>query len=132
MKPSYKKGIYCLLIHFLKKRELRIGKLGVFCFPAGFYIYVGSAQNNLDRRIERHLRAEKKLHWHIDYLLKHGSVISVYTYKGNKSAECKLSRIVSKRKDVIVPVKGFGSSDCACESHLYFITEKCAEQRGII
>ena len=28
----------------------------------------------LDARVARHLRAEKKLHWHIDYLLERASV----------------------------------------------------------
>jgi hypothetical protein len=32
-------------------------------------VYTGSAKRGLDARIERHIRHDKALHWHIDYLL---------------------------------------------------------------
>lgn len=115
-----KKGVYSLVIHLQHRSSLEIGRLGRFEFPAGFYIYVGSAQNNLEHRIRRHLRREKKLRWHIDYLLQHGRVVSVHTYAGGKKKECILSREIGKIKDASVPVKGFGSSDCSCHAHLYY------------
>ncbi len=113
-------GVYCLVIRLLQRSRIRIGRLGTFHFPAGFYVYVGSAQNNLEHRIKRHLRQEKKIHWHIDYLLRYGQVVSVYTYAGKKNKECILGHEIGKRKNAVAPVKGFGSSDCSCNSHLYF------------
>jgi Uri superfamily endonuclease len=116
-------GVYCLIIKLLQRCHIKIGCLGTFHFPAGFYVYVGSAQNNLKRRIGRHLRQEKKIRWHIDYLLRYGEVASVHTYAGGRDMECVLSHKIGNLKDASLPVKGFGSSDCSCYSHLYFFQD---------
>ncbi len=113
-------GVYSLVIHVSRKRSINIGRLGGFVFPAGFYVYIGSAQKNLERRIERHLRREKKLHWHIDYLLQHARITGVHTFAGKKHAECELSHRVKNMKNAVIPVMGFGSSDCSCAAHLYY------------
>lgn len=113
-------GIYCLIIRLRQGCRIKIGCLGTFHFPAGFYVYAGSAQNNLERRIERHLRQEKKMRWHVDYVLRYGHVVSVHTYAGKKHMECVLSNEIGSMKGASLPVKGFGSSDCSCNSHLYF------------
>lgn len=118
-----KKGVYCLVVQLHRRHSLEIGRLGTFLFPAGFYVYVGSAQGNLEHRIRRHLRQEKKMRWHIDYLLRYGHVASVHTYAGEKKKECTLSREIEKMRYASVPVKGFGSSDCSCYSHLYFFQD---------
>lgn len=117
------KGLYCLIIKLLQTYDIKIGCLGTFSFPVGFYVYAGSAQNNLERRIERHLQREKKLHWHIDYLLHYGQVVCVNTYAGEKNEECKLNRKIGNIKNATVLVKGFGSSDCSCISHLHFFQD---------
>ena len=114
------KGVYCLIIRLARKQRIDIGKLGAFDFPAGFYVYVGSAQNNLKLRIDRHLRQKKKLHWHIDYLLRQGKIISVSLYEGFKYMECVLNHKVGGIKNAAIPVIGFGSSDCLCDAHLHF------------
>jgi len=64
-------GTYALILHLSKKLErIEIGKLGRFAFDAGFYVYVGSAfgPGGLKARLQRHLRTDKPLHWHIDLL----------------------------------------------------------------
>ena len=67
-------GAYILLTHLAQGEEIEVGRLGTFLFCRGEYAYVGSAMGGLDARVARHLRAEKKLHWHIDYLLERASV----------------------------------------------------------
>lgn len=125
------KGIYCILIKLMKAPDIKIGCLGTFHFPIGFYVYTGSAQKNLEQRIQRHLRKEKKFHWHIDYLLHHGQVICTYKYPGEKYRECKLNQKIGAMRNATVPVKGFGSSDCSCISHLYFFKgNPCLEISG--
>lgn len=123
------KGIYGLVVQVLQRYSLQIGRLGKFDFPAGFYVYVGSAQNNLQHRIKRHLQQEKKVRWHIDYLLQYGRVISVHTYAGEKKKECILSHKIERMKEASVPVKGFGSSDCSCNAHLYYFQHMPAMSR---
>ena len=112
------KGIYCLLIRVLKTKEILIGRLGKIKFEKGKYIYVGSAQKNLGKRIERHFKKEKKKYWHIDYLLKDKDVkiekAILFPFK-RKNQECKLAERISKKGKAI---ENFGSSDCKCKSHL--------------
>jgi Uri superfamily endonuclease len=69
------KGVYQLLIRLDTDETIPVGKLGTFAFPAGFYVYTGSAMGGLDARIARHLSRIKRFHWHIDYLLERTSVI---------------------------------------------------------
>ncbi len=112
------KGIYCLLIEVCKSKDILIGKLGKIRFEEGKYIYVGSAQNSLEKRIERHFRKKKKKHWHIDYLLEDKNVeikkVILFPSK-KKTEECRLAKEISKFGK---PIKNFGASDSTCQSHL--------------
>jgi Uri superfamily endonuclease len=85
-------------------------------------VYTGSAQNGLEKRINRHLSSEKKLHWHIDYLLCYAKVIKVVRYVGRKD-ECKLNSVTGKSAGATQIVKKFGSSDCNCVTHLYYFED---------
>ena len=109
---------YQLFINVEKEIDLIIGKLGRFIFPIGSYVYTGSAQKNMNKRIERHLSKNKKLHWHIDYLLNNDAV-QIIDIKKSEIIECSLNQ---KTNGVII-IKGFGSSDCnlCCGSHLKYI-----------
>ena len=106
-----------MLIELLEDSEIQIGKLGRIGFQEGFYAYVGSAMNNLEKRIERHIRKEKRLFWHIDYLLENAEVREVIYAESSKREECRLAKNLEKYFN---PVRGFGSSDCKCKSHLFF------------
>jgi Uri superfamily endonuclease len=111
------KGSYILFIEVKEDIEIVIGKLGKLIFKKGFYVYVGSALNNLESRINRHLKSDKKIHWHIDYLLKHADIIDVFFKERSKKEECKISNEFEKRLKYL---KGFGCSDCKCKSHLFY------------
>ena len=67
-------GCYQLKIKIKQNITQTIGALGECSFPKGDYIYTGSAMKNLKSRIARHRRKDKKLRWHIDYLLNHPEV----------------------------------------------------------
>ncbi|MFQ6107522.1 MAG: DUF123 domain-containing protein [Thermoplasmata archaeon] len=112
------KGAYVLLIHLDEERELRIGALGNVRFPAGFYAYTGSSMTNLEKRVERHFRAEKKMRWHIDYLLREAGIVKAILFPSDRKNECKINRMVSDFDDGTIVIKGFGSSDCTCKTHL--------------
>ena len=47
-------GVYCLLIKVDKDTEMKVGALGNLKLENGQYIYVGSAQNGIERRVGRH------------------------------------------------------------------------------
>lgn len=112
------RGIYLLLISVEKEIEVEVGALGKVNFNPGYYTYVGSAQKNLDARVERHLSNNKKKFWHIDYLLdnKNVEVVDVFYKEAGKEEECKTARELENR---FPSVKGFGCSDCNCRSHLF-------------
>jgi sugar fermentation stimulation protein A len=116
-----RKGCYQLLIHLARCRYIRIGRLGVFSFPRGWYIYTGSALCGLDGRIARHLRRAKKLFWHIDYLLQHAQIVSVTAFETTSGLECRLSREALARPGARVIAPRFGSSDCNCAAHLVYL-----------
>ncbi len=119
-----KAGIYNLIIKLSKDKEIKIGRLGTFVFPKGFYVYTGSAQNGLDKRIDRHLSSNKKFHWHIDYLLSYTKIVQVLRYAGVKKDECKLNHLIARSFGATQVVDKFGSSDCNCVTHLYYFKEK--------
>jgi Uri superfamily endonuclease len=114
------KGIYQLLIRLPESTHIQIGKRGRFRFPKGYYVYTGSAKNGLQGRVRRHLRKEKKRFWHIDYLLDHASVTAVHYFTNARKDECSLSLKTLAMPGAQVIVPKFGSSDCACPSHLVF------------
>lgn len=100
---------------------LPVGKLGTFLFPAGRYIYTGSAMNGVEQRLARHRRHNKTLHWHIDYLLHYARITDTRVFPTLRNVECALNRKVLTQPGAQVIVKGFGSSDCRCVSHLVFL-----------
>ncbi len=109
-------GIYALIIRMDKKRAIKIGALGTITFEAGYYLYIGSAQKNMDARINRHKRQNKKLRWHIDYLLTHGTVEAHLEFPLEKRCEEKIAIEMAKKFEF---VRGFGSSDTRAPSHLF-------------
>lgn len=115
------KGSYILIIHLNLDTTIRVGALGELDFKAGYYAYTGSALNSLETRISRHLSDAKKIFWHVDYLLQLGNVINVWTVISNKRLECRSAAYYAS---LTASVKGFGSSDCRCRSHLFFSREK--------
>lgn len=115
------KGSYILLIDLTTKKDIFVGKLGYGSFPKASYAYVGSAMNGLRTRLARHLRVEKKLHWHIDYLLQQAEVEEIILCQGEERVECSIAQALAGK---FQSIPGFGSSDCKCPSHLYFASEK--------
>ena len=112
------KGNYILLSRLEFSLNIAVGKLGSFLFAPGYYLYFGSAQNGLEQRVNRHLRKDKKTHWHIDYLLQSARVVKVWSAESQERLECNLAGAVTGLPGFRVPVVGFGSSDCRCSSHL--------------
>ena len=117
------KGTYCLLINLKKDSRIKIGnKLSFINFKSGYYIYVGSAMNSLESRLNRHLSDDKKKHWHIDYLLlnKNSQITDIYYTVSTKKVECEIARNISPNSSEI---DNFGSSDCDCNSHLFYFED---------
>jgi Uri superfamily endonuclease len=112
------KGIYVLVLSVSKNLSVNVGALGSVSFEKGFYVYVGSAQNNLEKRIGRHFKQQKKVFWHIDYLVsrKEVEIVKVFRTEGGREEECRIAAMLGSKD---VSISGFGSSDCVCKSHLF-------------
>lgn len=117
-KKTIYKGTYCLIIDLKNDSDIKVGSLGNINFKKGYYVYVGSALNSLESRLKRHLRDDKKIFWHVDYLLNDRSadlVDIVYAVDDGKW-ECSLASQISNTGSEIFR---FGCSDCNCSSHLF-------------
>jgi Uri superfamily endonuclease len=91
-------------------------------FPAGDYIYVGSAfgPGGLRTRLGRHLRGDGHPHWHIDTLRAAASVVGYVFAIADQPVECRWSQALAALPQARIPAPGFGSSDCrsGCQAHL--------------
>ena len=114
-------GSYVLIVKVPEKQIITIGRLKAVHFPGGHYAYVGSAMGGFKARLNRHLRGDKKLHWHIDYLLQKAAITSIILCQTEDRLECTIAQALSRQFDSI---PGFGASDCQCRSHLFFATDE--------
>lgn len=120
-----KKGTYLLGLSLEKDITLAVGRLGCFFFPAGYYVYAGSARGpgGLSARLARHRRQEKRLYWHVDYVLSHACLVEVWTVTSELRLECVWAQAVSKIGDARIVVPRFGASDCRCPAHLVYFSK---------
>jgi len=113
-----------------EQKEIAVGRLGSFTFHKGLYVYVGSAKRNLRSRVERHIRKEKTMRWHFDYLRPYLEIAAVETFSGDEG-ECGLFQRLMREYGGIIPARGFGSSDCRCPAHLFFVPG-CERRQGMV
>ena len=118
---TLKHGVYIALFHLPKARNISVGKLGRTCFRKGTYLYVGSAQRNLQARLQRHGRKKKAPRWHVDYLSSRAQMIGAVAFGGPREYECELAKKLGGMFESVVP--GFGASDCRCGGHLFYAAE---------
>jgi len=116
-------GLYVLVLRLKKGQKIKVAKLAETYFSSGGYLYVGRAKRGLKKRLERHLRKDKKLFWHIDYFLRKAEVMDVWI-KLNSFDECRVvSQIRKFIENSVIPQKKFGASDCRCPGHLFYLPD---------
>ncbi len=111
-----------LILHLPQQATVRVGKLGEFVFPSGWYAYAGSARGpgGLAARVSRHCRRSKTHHWHIDYLRPYGELVAVWYTLGSQKEECRWAETLSDLPETSSPASRFGASDCRCPTHLIY------------
>lgn len=121
------KGTYILVLTLQKPARISFGRFPETEFRSGTYLYIGSAKNGLRARLLRYLRKEKKLHWHIDYLLEEAAVEAVWI-KQNFYGECLTAQeIATSMIGNSFRINQFGSSDCRCKGHLFFSSKETGD-----
>ena len=113
-------GTYVLVLECQQLRTVRIGRLGGLELQRGFYVYVGSAfgPGGLAARIQHHRQVASRPHWHIDYLRPACDLVAVWFTAHSARQEHAWAKAVARLPGAGVPLPGFGSSDCDCETHL--------------
>lgn len=110
-------GAYALWLRLDAPLAVTAGKRAAVLAP-GDYLYCGSARGSggLRARLARHMRRDKRPHWHIDQLTVAGEARGAFIVEGGD--ECALNAALAA---LPIPLEGFGSSDCPrCGSHLRF------------
>lgn len=122
------KGIYILELFAEKNFTISAKKFIDVTFPKGYYYYIGSAQKSLKSRLERHLRKEKIVHWHIDHLTTHNSlnITNTFIIEGAKKfLEAEIANNFVDYFNAQIIVNGFGNSDTKeTETHLFYKKDK--------
>jgi len=115
-------GTYVLLLHLDGNETITVGRLGTFDFPAGWYTYIGSAfgAGGLLGRIKHHLRPPERPHWHIDYLRQFAQVQEIWLSPDTARRETDWVDLMMDIPGAIALVEGFGASDSAKETHLFY------------
>ncbi len=125
------KGVYLLIIEITNQLIIIIRGTRYKLEP-GYYIYVGSAwgPGGLRSRIARHIKKDKKIHWHIDKVTsKPFSLVKTICFLPGAPSyyESRIARTLSMKLDFI---PRFGSTDRRGDiSHLFICRtySKCLE-----
>jgi len=117
-------GTYALILKSQSNEILQAGRWGQLNLRPGYYIYIGSAfgPGGVKARVSRHLRADNRKHWHIDYLRERVTPLEVWVSYDAKHFEHEWAKILLDWPET-TPVQGFGCSDCRCSSHLFFTSK---------
>lgn len=113
-------GTYVLVLRSDFCDEIAVGSWGRLRVEPGYYLYVGSAfgPGGVRARVSRHFRKSKPSHWHIDYLRAVTDPISAWCSYASDRLEhewaCAMGLV-----DGVSCIRGFGSSDCRCDGHLF-------------
>ncbi len=116
------RGVYVLILRLDNNTDIRTGILGELHFKKGYYAYVGSALGTGGfKRVTRHFNVASGKNstrkWHIDYLLPHSEVICAVLLPTDEALECTIAKTLGQFSEEI---PGFGCTDCACRTHLFF------------
>ena len=117
--PS-KPGTYALIFQNHALTYIQAGSLGRLVAEPGWYIYVGSAlgPGGLRGRLMHHLN-DRPHRWHVDALKAAASIHSVWYTADPRRLEHAWAQTWMDLPGITVPWKGFGSSDCRCQAHLF-------------
>lgn len=120
-------GTYAIVLRLESGRAIRVGRLGYFDFPIGYYLYLGSAlgPGGLAGRLGRHLAldaGQRRPHWHIDYFRRQARIQALWYITGTARREHDWAELAAQLDGASIPAPRFGASDCRCPSHLYHFT----------
>jgi len=116
-------GTYALFLDLEEEVHTEVGALGRCRFPGGLHVYAGSAMNGLRARLARHVRREKRVHWHVDRLTTAAGcrVLGAVVFTSPVLGECEIVGALEGVEDAEVRPPRFGASDHGCRGHLVWM-----------
>jgi Uri superfamily endonuclease len=119
-------GTYALLFSSAADRPVLVGQLGRLHVCRGFYVYIGSAfgPGGVQARVAHHRAPSIHPHWHIDYIQGVTQLQEIWWTHDLMRREHQWADLFKRMRGASIPLRGFGSSDCACESHFYFLATR--------
>jgi Uri superfamily endonuclease len=121
------RGSYALFLRLPEPAHLAVGRLGAFDFPAGMYVYLGSANgpSGLRARLAHHARIAAHPQWHLDYFRPYAQITGGFVAEGIPAAalplECTWSQQLLRLPGAHPAAPGFGSADCRCGCPAHFM-----------
>lgn len=127
-------GTYALFIDLEREMQMRVGALGPCMFPRGVHVYAGSAMRGLRTRLARHVRREKIIQWHVDWLttVNGCQVLGAVVFTSTVLPECNIVGYLMDFEGAEVRPPRFGASDHACRGHLVWIGEEVSSYQVAI
>ena len=124
-------GTYVLVLSSRSTDLIQIGRLGALRLQSGFYVYVGSAlgPGGVRARLAHHRKLSRRPHWHIDYLRAHTRLEEICYRLDTRRLEHVWAEHIKLTEGAAVPLVSFGSTDCGCESHLFFFERRPSRKR---
>jgi len=119
-------GTYVLALRLNAPQTICVGRLGEVAFPAGWYLYAGSAHGpgGLPARLARHSRRighNKRAHWHIEHLRQTALWVGAWGCTSGERLECTWAARLRDLPGAQIVVGRFGASDCRCPAHLVYV-----------
>ena len=116
-------GTYALFLSLEEELHTEVGTLGPCTFPRGVHVYAGSAMGGLRARLARHVRREKRVHWHVDMLTTAPGcrVLGAVVFTSTVLGECDIVASLEGVEDAEVRPLHFGASDHGCRGHLVWM-----------
>lgn len=112
--PSAVPGTYVVISRLAEGvRGLKVGALGTFDFPAGYYAYLGSAfgGGGVRKRTHRHLTRVTPRKWNIDHLKPLCTPVAVWWTHDRDKVEFDWAEILAKMPGASFPAPRFGAAD---------------------
>jgi Uri superfamily endonuclease len=115
-------GTYALKLQIGQEQIIQIGSLGRFALNTGYYLYLGSAfgPGGLRGRLTHHLHPVNRPCWHIDYLRSAAQVTEIWYTLDPHRREHQWALAAGNLPASVIPLAGFGASDCRCVAHLFY------------
>jgi Uri superfamily endonuclease len=124
--PGPEGGTYVIVLRLTESKVLRIGRLGTFWLPAGYWLYVGSAfgGGGVAARTGRHRSKEAPKRWNIDHLKAIATPVELWWTHSPEKVECQWAMTLASLPGYSCPAPRCGANDCKqCPAHLFHSIE---------